>query len=185
MIKDDFVKTHRTCLIQRYIERPFLVHKRKFDIRVFSLLTYVANHQAGYGTLRGWFYEEGYIRTSSKAFKLGNLDPYVHLTNDAVQKQSNDYGRFEAANKMSYTEFDKLLGSKRGISFHDTILPKIKQRVAEVFEAGGIKMVGEVRSDYSGFEWLGLDFMIDDEMNLQLIEVNSNPCLETAGSILL
>jgi D-alanine-D-alanine ligase-like ATP-grasp enzyme len=46
-------------------------------------------------------------------------------------------------------------------------------------------MVGEVRSDYSGFEWLGLDFMIDDEMNLQLIEVNSNPCLETAGSILL
>ena len=46
-------------------------------------------------------------------------------------------------------------------------------------------MIGEVRLDYNGFEWLGLDFMIDDDMNLQLIEVNTNPCLETQSCILL
>ena len=43
--------------------------------------------------------------------------------------------------------------------------------MGEVFQAGGNKLIGEVRSDYNGFEWLGLDFMIDDDMNLQLAEL--------------
>ena len=29
----------------------------------------------------------------------------VHLTNDAVQKKSEDYGKFEPGNKLSYAEF--------------------------------------------------------------------------------
>jgi len=34
---------------------------------------------------KGWFYEDGYIRTSSKEFSLHNLDDkFVHLTNDAI-----------------------------------------------------------------------------------------------------
>lgn len=30
-----------------------------------------------------------------------------------------------------------------------------------------------------GFELLGFDFMLDDRLNVWLIEVNQNPCLET------
>jgi len=33
----------------------------------------------------------------------------IHLTNDAVQKKSEDYGRFESGNKLSYAEFQKYL----------------------------------------------------------------------------
>jgi len=80
-------KQYKTCIIQRYIENPFLVHRRKFDIRVFALLSYLSNFEKQEGTLRGWYYEEGYIRTSSKEFCLANGDnQYIHLTNDAVQK---------------------------------------------------------------------------------------------------
>lgn len=134
-IASDFVsgpKQYRTVIIQRYIERPFLVHRRKFDIRVFAVLTYISNFERGEGTLRGWFYEEGYIRTSCKEFSLNDSgdNPYVHLTNDAVQKQSADYGRYEAANKLSYSDFDKLLMRERDISFQQHFLPKIKQRVS-------------------------------------------------------
>ena len=71
----------------KYIENPFLVHKRKLDIRVFAMLTYVSNFEKLEGTLRGWFYEEGYIRTSCKEFSMSQGDnPYIHLTNDAIQK---------------------------------------------------------------------------------------------------
>ena len=41
-----------------------------------------------------------------------------------------------------------------------------------------------MRSDYNGFEWLGLDFMIDDDCNISLIEVNTNPCIEEASPLL-
>jgi hypothetical protein len=46
------------------------VHRRKLDIRVFGLLTYISNFEKLEGTLRGWFYEEGYIRTSCKEFSM-------------------------------------------------------------------------------------------------------------------
>ena len=37
------------------------------------------------GNMKGYFYEEGYIRTSSYEFDLDNLsDRLIHLTNDAV-----------------------------------------------------------------------------------------------------
>jgi hypothetical protein len=48
-----------------------------------------------HGKLRAYFYGEGYVRTSSFLFSLENIrDPAIHLTNDAVQKQCEDYGVF-------------------------------------------------------------------------------------------
>ena len=70
----------RPTIIQQYIKNPMLIDKRKFDIRIFGLLSTV------YGTMRGFFYEEGYLRTSSKEFSLNDPENrLVHLTNDAVQ----------------------------------------------------------------------------------------------------
>lgn len=48
----------RSYIIQKYIERPLLVHKRKFDIRCFSLVTSIN------GNICGYWYKDGYIRTS-------------------------------------------------------------------------------------------------------------------------
>lgn len=102
-----------------------------------------------------------------------------------MQKQSQDYGKYEAGNKMSYSDFDKFLIKEKQISFMNKVLPQIKGRVGDTFKAAGSKLIGEIRSDYNGFEWLGFDFMLDDDMNLKLIEVNTNPCLETQSCILL
>jgi hypothetical protein len=77
-----------------------LINKRKFDIRVYGMLV------THYGTMRGYFFEDGYLRTSSKEFTLENFyNKYIHLTNDAIQKYSEDYGKFENANKLSYPDF--------------------------------------------------------------------------------
>ena len=58
------------------------------------------------GNLKGYFYQEGYLRTSCREFSLLNLsNKMVHLTNDAIQKKDEDYGKFETGNKMSYSEF--------------------------------------------------------------------------------
>jgi len=58
------------------------------------------------GNLKGYFYQEGYLRTSCREFSLANLsNKMVHLTNDSIQKKAEDYGKFEPGNKMSYIEF--------------------------------------------------------------------------------
>ena len=60
--------------------------------------------------LKAYWYEEGYIRTSCKEFTLKNLkNRFIHLTNDAVQKKSEDYGKYENANKISFADFEKYL----------------------------------------------------------------------------
>lgn len=46
------------------------------------------------GKVKGYWYQQGYIRTSSDEFLLDNFDANIHLTNDAVQKHSDSYGKF-------------------------------------------------------------------------------------------
>ena len=100
IIIDSTQNRKRTCIVQKYIHNPLLIHRRKFDIRTFALMTSVN------GTLKAYLYEEGYLRTSSKEYSINNLhNKLVHLTNDAVQKRSEDYGKFEPGNKLSYNEF--------------------------------------------------------------------------------
>jgi hypothetical protein len=54
------------------------------------------------GQIKGYWYEYGYIRTTSFEYSLKNNRSCVHLTNDAVQKQLPEYGKYEKGNKLSY-----------------------------------------------------------------------------------
>lgn len=90
----------RTTIVQKYIEKPLLISGRKFDIRAYAMLTSIN------GVLKGYMYRDCYFRTSSKPFDLSNLQSrFIHLTNDAVQAHSEDYGKFENANKLSINDF--------------------------------------------------------------------------------
>ena len=58
------------------------------------------------GNLKGYYYDEGYLRTSSREFNMKDLsNKLVHLTNDCIQKKAEDYGKFESGNKQSYQDF--------------------------------------------------------------------------------
>ena len=78
------------------MEKPLLYKNRKFDIRCYTLTTTVN------GNLQGYWYTDGYLRTSCREYNLKNAtNRMIHLTNDAVQKKSDDYGKFESGNKVS------------------------------------------------------------------------------------
>lgn len=42
----------------------------------------------------------------------------------------------------------------------------------------------EQMNKHNNFELLGYDFMIDEELKVYLIEVNTNPCLEQPCNLL-
>eukprot|EP00826_Nyctotherus_ovalis_P048661 TRINITY_DN5755_c0_g1_i5.p1 TRINITY_DN5755_c0_g1~~TRINITY_DN5755_c0_g1_i5.p1 ORF type:complete len:761 (-),score=172.55 TRINITY_DN5755_c0_g1_i5:526-2808(-) len=117
-------RNSHTYILQKYIEKPLLINKRKFDIRMYGMLTSIN------GVIKGYFYEEGYIRTSCKEYTLKNLaQKAIHLTNDAVQKKDENYGKYENGNKLSFTDFQKYLDANYPalhIDFFRDLLPQIK-----------------------------------------------------------
>jgi hypothetical protein len=167
-----------TYIVQKYLDRPYLIHKRKFDLRLYALMTSIN------GGLQGYYYSEGYIRTSSREFTLKNLDRMIHLTNDAVQKKGEDYGRFESGNKLSYRDFQRYLDSHHAdtVSFQNDVLPKMVGLMKDTMLATFTRL--DPRPKRHSFEVYGYDFMLDAELKPWLIEVNTNPCLELSAGTL-
>ena len=174
-IKAELKLTNHTFIIQKYIENPCLVNKRKSDIRCYALITCFN------GVIQGYFFNEGYLRTASKPFSLQATNKFVHLTNDAVQKFSEDYGKFENGNKMSYTDFQRYLDSHsdKNVNFIEEILPLIKNIVQDSIKSVFLKLDPNHRAH--AFEIFGYDFLLDNGLKPWLLEVNTNPCLELSS----
>lgn len=86
-------------VVQKYLEKPLLIHGRKFDIRIWTLIDHEMNL---------YVFKEWYVRLSSELFSLSESaieNQFVHLTNNAVQKYSSKYGKQEKGNIISCHEF--------------------------------------------------------------------------------
>eukprot|EP00347_Sterkiella_histriomuscorum_P014857 403359260 len=129
-----------------------------------------------------------FLEEQKGEFTTDNLDNrLVHLTNDAIQKKAQDYGKFEIGNKISYEDFASFLAKEKFVNFNKEILPKIRDAVKDTMEAFGEILEQQFLElkNFNNFELFGYDFMIDENLNLKLIEVNTNPCLETQSCALL
>lgn len=97
----------------------------------------------------------------------------IHLTNDAVQKKSEDYGKYEPGNKLSFSDFQRYLDtSHQGdhgmkLKFWQQAYPQMKKLAGEAIRAVYTKM-NPNKKDYC-FEVFGLDFLIDDNFKVWLI----------------
>lgn len=168
-----------TFVIQKYIEKPLLINKRKFDIRVWIMLTH---------DLKVHFFKEGYLRTSSEDFSLKSEDVwklYVHLTNNAVQKNSDNYGQFEDGNQISFQDFQTYLDenyTEANINVRNDLISKMHDIVRITFKSVESFLFGDNKRSW--FEIFGYDFIIDSDFKPWLIEINTNPCLEESSELL-
>ena len=133
-----------------------------------------------------YFFKEGYLRTSGRAYNMNanNLDDdFVHLTNNAVQKNSPEYGCHEDGNQLSFNEFKRILHkSGKQVDFEVDILQKMKYLCAVTLTTIKKKINPNRRKHC--FELFGFDYFIDEDFNVWLIEVNTNPCLEESSRLL-
>jgi hypothetical protein len=77
------------------VEKPFLFFGRKFDIRMWVVLT---------EDFRIYIYQEGYVRTSSSNYNLRDKNNYVHLTNQCLQIKGENYAQHEEGNTLSFDD---------------------------------------------------------------------------------
>lgn len=163
-----FVGTQQDFVIQKYIERPLLIHGRKFDIRQFVLVTSL-------DPLVVFASSQCYVRFSSKPYSADTLDNVVHLTNHQVQKKEpenpGDIAKDIHRNQWSLASFKEHIGSD---VWGALLKPRIDRLIARTLSSWPNRERSHRRNS---FELLGLDILVDQDLNPWLLEVNSDPGL--------
>ncbi|XP_046728794.1 probable tubulin polyglutamylase TTLL1 isoform X1 [Silurus meridionalis] len=158
-------------VISLYIDNPLLIGGKKFDLRLYVLVT-------TYRPLKCYMYELGFCRFCTVKYtpstsELDNM--FVHLTNVAIQKHGDDYnpvhgGKWTVSNLRLYLE------STRGKEVTNHLFDQIHWIVVQSLKAVAPVMI----NDKHCFECYGYDIIIDDKLKPWLIEVNASPSLTSS-----
>uniref|UniRef100_A0A0G4IG39 Tubulin--tyrosine ligase-like protein 9 n=1 Tax=Chromera velia CCMP2878 TaxID=1169474 RepID=A0A0G4IG39_9ALVE len=157
-------------IISRYIERPFLVGGKKFDLRLYVLVT-------SYRPLKVYLFREGFARFCTENYTRDVVDfenLMMHLTNVAVQKHAEDYNETHGG-KWSLDNLRLFLESCRGKEKTDKLFENILVIVVASLKAVQSVMI----NDKHCFECYGYDVLIDSQLKPWLVEVNASPSLST------
>ncbi|AIO02096.1 tubulin tyrosine ligase, putative [Leishmania panamensis] len=190
------VGREKEMVCQRYIGNPLLIYGRKFDLRLYCVVT-------SFDPLRIYLFDEGLVRFAAKKYRgpdqdLDNI--HVHLTNYSVNKtaelskESNgkDYDSDDPLDiKWCLSDFKRHLASHHplGLDAWYRIQSECEDVVIKTFLSIEHSVVEEVTrncADSSGrncFELFGLDLMADTNLKVRLLEVNIMPSLATASSL--
>ena len=88
----------RQWVAQKYMENSMIIHKRKFDIRQWVLVTC-------WNPLRVYFYTQSYLRFCVSEYTLENLsDKFVHLANNSISKKSKKFYETPIEGSMWHSE---------------------------------------------------------------------------------
>ena len=77
------VNINDVYVVSKYIENPFLMGGKKFDLRIYCLVT-------TFHPLKAYLYQQGFCRFCNEKFSVDVSDInniYMHLTNVAIQKK--------------------------------------------------------------------------------------------------
>ena len=163
-------------VVQKYIEKPLLYFGRKFDIRIWVLLTH---------KMEVYMFNEGHLKICSIKYNLNDNDPYSHLTNYSFQKKNINFSKYEYGNEVSFDDLQYNIDCnyhESKINFKKDIIPKIKEIIELTFKS--VKKKINIFNRHYTFEIFGFDFMLDENFNPFLIEVNTNPGLEESSPLI-
>ena len=154
-------------IIQKYLDKPLLYYKRKFDIRCFVLVD---------SNLNIFFCREGHLKGSSEFYDLNNTNKLIHITNYSLQKKSSKFEQYEDGNEISYNDFKKYMKEKDiPIDKFNYMINQMKYLVEISIKSVGTKLIKT--NPVLCFEIFGYDFIIDNDFNPWILEINNNPGL--------
>lgn len=138
-----------------------------------------------FNPLEAFIYKEGFARLSTSPFSLNPLDVgnrFIHLTNYSIQKKAADKDSAAASLldagdqiyggcKLSLASLKKVFQGKN--IDYDAIWVKIEEVVLKTL----VVCQGDIGYNPCCFELFGFDVIVDDNLDVHLIEVNSSPSL--------
>ena len=171
-------------VVQKYMENPLTIAKHKFDIRQWVLVV-------DWNPLTIYFYDECYARFSVEKYTTSDegLDnAYVHLVNNSISK-TND--RFHIPIKVpqgddiqGFMWSQESLGNwLQNTTGKNLMLSKIQPRMKEIAQWSLMCASECIEHRKNSWELYGFDFMVDDNYNAWLIEINSSPACDYSTKV--
>lgn len=156
-------------VVSKYLDDPFLIEGKKFDLRLYCLVT-------SYRPLKCYMFKQGFCRVCAYNYSNDNLDNmFVHLTNVAIQKQGKNYNA-KHGNKWSLDNFLLYVEHLKGKKAVKRMMDEIKYIVLHSLKAVQSVMV----NDRHCFEVYGYDIMLDSNLKPWLLETNASPSLSAS-----
>ena len=179
-LQEEEKKGMKHFLISKYLENPHLINGKKYDLRIYVLIT-------GFQPLRIYLYQEGLIRIAADEYKL-NMNSinnkYSHLTNTAINVKNKKYKNpkndtDESANKWNLNTYRKYL-KKQNINI-ELLFDKIKDIIIKTLISGHKDIIKTTQNlklnDINMFNLFGFDIFVNDKLDPFLLEVNTRPFL--------
>ena len=161
-------------IVQKYIEKPLCYYGRKCDMRIWVLLTQ---------QMKVFVYKEGHLKTCSEKFDINNnKDAFIHITNYSFQKHCLNFQKFELGNEVPFHDFQKYLDKEykdKKINVKEHIMNQVKH-IIEITMRSVKEKINPNKRNFC-FEIFGYDFMMDVNLNVFLLEINTNPGLEISS----
>ncbi|PAA64599.1 hypothetical protein BOX15_Mlig014139g3 [Macrostomum lignano] len=182
-------------IMQQYIERPLVADKRKFDLRVYMLVVNpkrartdpsgcTEDCEMGYFV----FMHPGFVRLSSLPYNAASPDLAVHLTNQSVQaKQTRTFGQLKEVTTWFPDELNDYFNKRHRLRDRDWAKRELYPKIGALL--GYVSAVFRYFLDdrdcpSNAFRILGVDFLIDDELRVYLLEFNAYPAWGCQTSVL-
>uniref|UniRef100_A0A0A9YQE9 Putative tubulin polyglutamylase TTLL1 n=1 Tax=Lygus hesperus TaxID=30085 RepID=A0A0A9YQE9_LYGHE len=159
-----------TFIVSKYINHPLLIAGRKFDLRLYVLVT-------SFNPLVAYLHEEGFARFCATVYQphhYGDTDLSAHLTNVALQKHKSNYN-IQHGGKLSWANVVLYVASHYG----DYVATGLRQSVSFLIYHSLRAMESVMHNDTHSFELYGYDILLDNRIQPHLIEVNASPSFST------
>ena len=195
----------KKVIVQRYLARPYLIDGRKFDLRIYVLVS-------GVDPLRVYIHDEGLTRISTAKYSVKNLsNSYAHLTNYSINKNAPNFkaaefkdaaaaGSEEGSDceeedgtageqadpemegfKWSLAAFRRWLAKREGREVMERTFDRIFDLCLKTMIAAESEITPQLHSSAqyrsNCFELFGCDVILDSALCPHLLEVNVSPSL--------
>ncbi|KAK1444772.1 tubulin polyglutamylase like protein [Babesia gibsoni] len=179
-VPPSILRGNNNYVCQVYVDRPMLIDARKFDFRVYVLITNIGGGFAAFlSTL-------GLARVCIHPYQRPNNkncnDTFMHLTNYSINRQHKRFQRSidiadDTSNKRTLTSALGSLQQAYGIESQELWSQMARLSEAAVSILYPSIQIHSHNEDFHSFQIIGLDMLLDENAKMWLLEVNSNPSL--------